>query len=338
QEELDLSCSFVCKAWQKAGMQPPTPGKEQVVGMGHAEPGRREPRKGLNSTPSHPGGVGLGRISLWAGRGNADAQQGRYAMAVQAFSSAIRLNPWEHRLLGNRSYCYEKLGCFQEALGDAVAALALQPAWAKGLFRKGKALRGLQRYAEAARTFEELLRGDGASAEARAQLEECRALLRVSPPTDPQPTPAPGPALTPLLPQQRSPWQWVRRSCRDTDTSGFETVGSPRSQECGQGRVAASGPQTLLPSHPARDCFPLWVGTVTTNISEKVLRDAFSQFGEIRSIRTLPKRHCAFINFAHKEAAEAAYAAMQAAELGGSRLALQLKHPSHATPAPLRPP
>ncbi|XP_053922008.1 uncharacterized protein LOC128852133 [Cuculus canorus] len=62
------------------------------------------------------------------------------------------------------------------------------------------------------------------------------------------------------------------------------------------------------------------------------------RFGEIRSVRTLPGRHCAFVNFAHKKAAEAAYAAMQAAELGGSRLALQLKHPSHATPAPPRHP
>lgn len=101
-------------------------------------------------------------------------------------------------------------------------------------------------------------------------------------------------------------------------------------------------------------------------------------FGQIRFIRMLPERRCAFINYTRKKAAEAAYAAMQVswgwapcpgplqplraggggrgalswaqppppplslppspplqdAEVEGSRLALQLKHPSHATPSP----
>lgn len=52
--------------------------------------------------------------------------------------------PRPHRLFGNRSYCYEKLQRYEEALEDATAALRLQPGWPKGLFRKGKALRGLQ--------------------------------------------------------------------------------------------------------------------------------------------------------------------------------------------------
>uniref|UniRef100_A0A8C3KEW8 Uncharacterized protein n=1 Tax=Calidris pygmaea TaxID=425635 RepID=A0A8C3KEW8_9CHAR len=108
--------------------------------------------------------------------------------AVQAFTEAVKLNPREHRLFGNRSYCYEKLQRYEEALRDAEMSLRLQPGWPKGFFRKGKALRGLKRYAEAARTFEELLRLDSANAEASAQLEACRALLRVSPwPCHPQP-------------------------------------------------------------------------------------------------------------------------------------------------------
>lgn len=52
--------------------------------------------------------------------------------------------PHPHRLLGNRSYCLEKLGRYEEALADAEAALALCPGWPKGSFRKGKALRGLK--------------------------------------------------------------------------------------------------------------------------------------------------------------------------------------------------
>lgn len=75
----------------------------------------------------------------------------------------------------------------------------------------------------------------------------------------------------------------------------------------------------------------------------------------------LPGKRCAFINFKQKTAAEAAYEDMlvstrpggpllgpaptgaaaapmslprQDADLEGSRLVLQLKHPSHATPSP----
>ncbi|XP_032917088.1 tetratricopeptide repeat protein 31 [Catharus ustulatus] len=69
---------------------------------------------------------------------------GQHNEAVWAFTVALEMNPREHRLLGNRSYCLEKLGRYEEALADAEAALALQPGWPKGSFRKGKALRGLQ--------------------------------------------------------------------------------------------------------------------------------------------------------------------------------------------------
>ncbi|XP_059674033.1 uncharacterized protein LOC132317095 [Gavia stellata] len=134
----------------------------------------------------------------------------------------------------------------------------------------------------------------------------------------------------PLLPSG----EWASGSCRDTDPSGFVTVASSRSQAKGQGRAAASSQQTLPPTHPARDCYPLWVGNVTPRISEKVLHSSFSRFGEIRFIRMLLERRCAFVNYTQKKAAEAAYVAMQDAEVEGSRLVLQLKHPSHATPAP----
>lgn len=65
---------------------------------------------------------------------------------------------------------------------------------------------GPQRYAEAARTFEELLLQDGGYAEAATQLEACQALLQVRPPF-PTPYPLPPvllwpPRLTPVPSQQ----------------------------------------------------------------------------------------------------------------------------------------
>ncbi|NXN63113.1 TTC31 protein, partial [Himantopus himantopus] len=323
QDELDLSCTFVFKARQKAGVRLPAAGKEKPARRDDVEPGKRAPGKAPEPEPVPLDTSVVEQSLILAGRGNEAAQKGLYAEAVHAFTEAVKLNPREHRLFGNRSYCYEKLQRYEEALRDAQVSLGLQPGWPKGFFRKGKALRGLERYAEAASTFEELLRLDGSNAEAAAQLEACRALLRVSP------WPRPCPCLPPA-------GEWVSGSCQDTDTdmSGFVTVVSSRSQARGQGRATASSQQTLPPTHPARDCYPLWVGNVTSRISKKVLHSSFSRFGEIRFIRMLPERRCAFINYTRKAAAEAAYVAMQDAEVEGSRLALQLKHPSHATPSP----
>ncbi|KAJ7425414.1 tetratricopeptide repeat domain 31 [Willisornis vidua] len=190
-----------------------------------------------------------------------------------------------------------------------------------------------QRYAEAARTFEELLLRDGANAEAAAQLEACRALLQQ------RSHPRGGP-VSPFVPDIKKPpllpGGWATENCQDTGARSVTggSTGTP-TRGSGQGPVVASSCLTLPPSHPARDCFPLWVGNVTPAISERVLRRTFGRFGDIHSIRMLPGRRCAFINFCGKAAAEAAYGAMQGATVEGIELVLQLKHPAHATPAPL---
>ncbi|NXI61025.1 TTC31 protein, partial [Anseranas semipalmata] len=338
EDELDLSCTFVFKARQKAGMKLPGLGKEKPTKTDAAEPDRRLQEAAPEPEPVPLDTSVVEQSLILAGHGNEAAQEGRYAEAVQAFTEAVKLNPREHRLFGNRSYCYEKLQQYEEALTDAQMALGLQPHWPKGFFRKGKALRGLKRYAEAVDTFEELLRLDGARADAAAQLRACRVLLQQSSAHgtgSPGGVPMPSPleAGEPLLPLSE---EWMSGSCCDTDASGFVTVVNSRSHSKSQARATAtaSSRQTLPPQHPARDCYPLWVGNVTSKITEKVLQNCFSRFGQIHSIRMLPGKRCAFINFKQKAAAEAAYVAMLDADLEGSRLVLQLKHPSHATPSP----
>ncbi|XP_062430460.1 tetratricopeptide repeat protein 31 [Rhea pennata] len=343
EEELDLSCTFVSKAWQKVGVKLPVPGKEKpaktdekLAKTDEAEPDKRPQEK--VPEPVLLDASAVEQSLILAGCGNEAAQNGRYAEAVQAFTEAAKLNPKEHRLFGNRSYCYEKLQQYEEALRDAQLSLSLQPKWPKGFFRKGKALRGLKRYAEAVSTFEELLRMYGSYADAAAELKDCQALLQQtssSGVSSPEGVPVhslleTGEPLLALSGEQ------MNGSCCETDRNGFVTVTNSKSHSKGlaQAAVPASTKQTLPSQHPARDCYPLWVGNVTAKITEKVLQSSFSQFGQIRFIRVLKGRHCAFINFTQKESAEAAYRTMMDADVEGTKLVLQLKHPSHATPPP----
>ncbi|XP_040556070.1 tetratricopeptide repeat protein 31 isoform X13 [Gallus gallus] len=333
EDELDLSCTFVFKAWQKAGVKLPAPARDKSVRADSAEPNKRLQEGASKPEPALLDTNMLEQSWILAGCGNQAAMQGRYKEAVQAFTEAIKLNPREHRLFGNRSYCYEKLQQYQEALRDAQMALELQPNWPKGFFRKGKALWGLKRYAEARDTFKNL---QGAHTDVAAQLEACQMLLQQSNLHDAS-SPRDVPVLEagePLTPTSAD--GCVNGSCSDVDMSGFVTVVNSRSHSKSHVRTTTTAsPQHTLPSqHPARDCYPLWVGNITFKITKKVLQSCFSRFGQIQSIRMLPEKYCAFINFQQKAAAEAAYRAMLGADLEGCRLALQLKHPSHATPPP----
>lgn len=85
------------------------------------------------------------------------------------------------------------VGWHRTGLGDVSKALRSHLGWVGGWGMPVGPCRGLQvpsgpqRYAEAARTFEELLLQDGSYVEAATQLEACRAQLQVRPP--PLPTP-----------------------------------------------------------------------------------------------------------------------------------------------------
>ncbi|NXA98380.1 TTC31 protein, partial [Melanocharis versteri] len=356
EEELDLSCTFVCKAREKAGVRLPTPGSDRSAGTQNVQPSRKVPEKGSGDPgeravppqppqtpqPRAPSPTTLEQSLALADHGITAAQVGQHTEAVWAFTVALELNPREHRLLGNRSYCLEKLGRYEEALADAEAALALRPGWPKGSFRKGKALRGLQVPGGAPGTVGLAAGGWAAPGVSPCPpscsrlRSRCFSLVRDR---GGWAGGTPGVSLCPqwvLNPFGPSAAGWATRSCQDTGGTSVTggSAGTPK-KDPERGPTVASGHPTLPPSHPARDCFPLWVGNVTSHINEKVLRRAFGRFGEIRSVRLLPGRRCAFINFSGKAEAEEAFRAMQGATVEGSKLLLQLKHPAHATPAPV---
>lgn len=54
QEELDLSCTFVCKAREKAGVRLPPLGSDRSPGTQNVEPSRKVPEKRSGDTVETP--------------------------------------------------------------------------------------------------------------------------------------------------------------------------------------------------------------------------------------------------------------------------------------------
>ena len=84
------------------------------------------------------------KVKSLAIKGNELAKQSEFEKAIEKFTEAIKYDYSDHRLFGNRSYCYDKIGMYPEALNDAEKAIFLEPMWPKGYFRKGRALFGLR--------------------------------------------------------------------------------------------------------------------------------------------------------------------------------------------------
>ncbi|XP_034515285.1 tetratricopeptide repeat protein 31 isoform X3 [Ailuropoda melanoleuca] len=189
EDSLDLSSTFVSLALRKVGDWPPSARREKGLSqeprgksrspqekMGQEEgssPIEESPRQSPKAEEGISGTAGSCLTAEpGAALGTSFAQNGFYHKAVVLFTQALKLNPRDHRLFGNRSFCHERLGQPMWALADAQVALTLRPGWPRGLFRLGKALMGLQRFEEAAAVFQETLRG-GSQPDAARELHSC---------------------------------------------------------------------------------------------------------------------------------------------------------------------
>ncbi|XP_047241665.1 tetratricopeptide repeat protein 31-like isoform X3 [Girardinichthys multiradiatus] len=183
-EELDMTSIFVSKAalivQRKLEQKPKsekkdkkkTPEREKFKSVPDKTPEDKEAVKGAqhkqDSGPTLEDNI---KISTdLAVIGNKFASAGDYSMAVKYFTDAIKYNPKEFKLFGNRSFCFEKMQEYEKALADAELSLNVSPGWVKGLFRKGRALAGLKRYEEAADAFRDVLKRDSSYAEAAQEL------------------------------------------------------------------------------------------------------------------------------------------------------------------------
>nr|XP_046257565.1 hsp70-Hsp90 organizing protein isoform X4 [Scatophagus argus] len=194
-------------------------------------------------------------------------QEGQYAQAVAMFTDAIKCDPKDNRFFGNRSYCYYCLEQYPQALADAERSIQLAPDWPKGHFRQGSALMGMKRYSEAEKAMEQVLKLDKDCEEAAIDLFNCKVLQLMELGFDE--------GQSVMLLEKFSTVQAVLTAYSDIAKSGSQDPS-----------VVQPGP-----------CPSLWVGNVTTELTEKHLWDLFKMYGEIESIRVLHERFCAFVNF-----------------------------------------
>nr|XP_046257563.1 hsp70-Hsp90 organizing protein isoform X2 [Scatophagus argus] len=195
-------------------------------------------------------------------------QEGQYAQAVAMFTDAIKCDPKDNRFFGNRSYCYYCLEQYPQALADAERSIQLAPDWPKGHFRQGSALMGMKRYSEAEKAMEQVLKLDKDCEEAAIDLFNCKVLQLMELGFDE--------GQSVMLLEKFSTVQAVLTAYSD---------------------IAKSGSQDPSVVQPGSPCPSLWVGNVTTELTEKHLWDLFKMYGEIESIRVLHERFCAFVNF-----------------------------------------
>jgi len=66
------------------------------------------------------------------------------------------------------------------------------------------------------------------------------------------------------------------------------------------GRMTA---RPLVPSQPPQPTRSIWLGSIHQDTTEEELRAEFSMFGIIESIKILPVKNCAFINFSDQNSA-----------------------------------
>ncbi|XP_066535440.1 stress-induced-phosphoprotein 1 [Hoplias malabaricus] len=226
-------------------------------------------------------------------------QEGQYAQAVSMFTEAIKYDPKDYRFFGNRSYCYYCLEQYTLALADAEISIQMAPEWPKGYYRKGSALMGLKRYSEAEKAMEQVLKLDKDCEEAVNDLFYCKVLQLMDLGYEEE--------QSVLLLEKYSTVQAVLTARALNHDSALLQPGSP--------------------------CPSLWVGNVTTELTEKHLRDLFKNYGEIESIRVLHERYCAFVNFKNANMATRAMEKLNGYGIENTRLVV--RYPDRRIQRPL---
>ncbi|KAK7904120.1 hypothetical protein WMY93_016727 [Mugilogobius chulae] len=252
--------------------------------------------------------------------GNRLAANGQYEMAIKCFTEAIKFNPKEYKIFGNRSFCFEKMQQYEEALSDAEISLLMEPNWIKGLFRKGKALCGLKKYYEASLAYRDVLKLDSTSQEATMELKrsqtlhlmemgfswtQCNnALKRHSSLEEAiealfngecDPTPEENGAY------KLDVTQLSRADPSVQNEKKWENVVRLPSKMKPYPKENVQLPPPVIKRQGKPEVFPVWVGSLAPTVDYLTLQEVFNRAGKVFSIKMVLEHHCAFVNYTRKE-------------------------------------
>ncbi|KAM6961245.1 uncharacterized protein FYW47_009804 [Aplochiton taeniatus] len=266
--------------------------------------------------------------------GNQYAAHGQLEVAVKYFTDAIKFNPREYKLFGNRSFCYEKLQQYDKALVDAELALVMEPDWIKGLFRKGKALTGLKRYYDAAVVYAEVLKQDASCLDAAQELSRVQAIqliemgFTLEQSEEALKTHATFEEALDALSGTEIGHSGVVQA-QEPLAGEWETVVNPKRElgAASQMQVKSKSPTPLKSNGLKSQLFPVWVGSVIPGITEPGLHSLFSRVGVVHSMKMLPEHQCAFVHYTKKEDCERAIQLLNGRIVGGA--CLSVRHPSN---------
>ncbi|XP_056385027.1 stress-induced-phosphoprotein 1-like isoform X1 [Hyla sarda] len=232
-------------------------------------------------------------------------KDGNYTKAIELFSEAIRLDPEDYRYFGNRSYCYEQLELYPKALVDADVSIQLSADCPKGYFRKGRALKGCNRYEEAEDAFKMVLNLDKSCEEAVKEIHMCQVYQLMDH------------GFTEGQSHHLVEEYGSVAAVMEAPISAKVLQENMKLDETGEEEL-----HFLNELSETQSC-SLWVGNVTEQITEKQLWDLFKCYGEIHSVRVLGERFCAFVNFKCPIATARALEALQGREVENTRLLIR---------------
>lgn len=345
-EELDMSSCFVSNAAAIAKRkleQKPKPDKKAAPANSNKQHGSEQKSESVTkpqnqidnkkegeSDDTADANAFITKSVEFAVIGNQYAASGNLQMAVKYFTDAIKHNPKEYKLFGNRSSCYEKLLQYEKALTDAEIALSMNPKWVKGLYRKGKALVGLKRYYDARLTYSEILKLDHSCQDTAKELMRVQIMqLMEMGFTKEQSSNAliingtvekaienlsglsgvasvPFPRENEFMPVQRNPQPQAKVPLRPLP----------------QNQPRLNSPAPAAPNHPS-ELFPIWVGDLVPSVTEEKLFELFRSAGPVHSVRVLPARRCAFVNYIRKEDCEKAIQNLHGYPIDGTILVVR---------------
>merc|ERR1719397_1785257 len=110
---------------------------------------KRENRKNQSVVQDTP----QSRAMALKQKGNSYFSIGDIDQAISYYSEAIGEDDGNYKIFSNRALCFGKTQDFNRMLEDATKCTELAPNWAKGYFRKGKALEGLLKFTAAQKEY-----------------------------------------------------------------------------------------------------------------------------------------------------------------------------------------